>query len=147
MDTLTNEQRKMVVSLMARGCARFMKNISRYKRSYKNDNQYKWVWDGLRITVRITAEEYEKLEPDMMKHSVHDKYLVIAGEQIGRIVCLGKARYFPGYFLSIDLDEKFQYDTTVIPRLARYAGYQDPQFDTSLLEIDREPVDGPLFFY
>ena len=109
-----------IAGILARGCAKFIQNVGKYRRD--SDGSYLWAWTGDQVRTRLSEQEYKQLSTDIEQAPDRD-YLGVPLTVNG--VFVGHAdTHLPyahgGYFLFLNLDEKHWYDTRVITRFAQY---------------------------
>src|SRR5947209_6631315 len=114
-----------IVGMVARGCAKFLTNLSRYRRG--TDGSYVRAWKGTQIRTRQSEVEYGRLSAALEQAPNREDVgvpLTINGVFVGHA-----DTHLPyahgGYFLFLHLDETLWYDTRVITRFAHYGGISE----------------------
>jgi hypothetical protein len=143
--TIEDSLQEEIVTRLSQGCARFLTNITQYKR--EDDGRYRWAYSGMRIEVRISEGQYKHLEEQLESrgHGMSNALpLTVNGKLLGTVF-VHRPRLHGGCFLILELAEAFQYDGRVILRFAQFAGFDSREFNMHLLHIDRDPITGNFF--
>lgn len=140
--TMTQEQ-EYVTKLIGEGCARFMKNTKEYKRCPLTGT-YQWAWNGFQVIARV-PEDSDVKKLMAMFPSYRVMKLHVNGKHLGEVRFSQPQRH-GGYFLYLTLSDEMAYNWKVIRRFADIAGYVDPKFDASLVEMTRPvaPTGGDI---
>jgi hypothetical protein len=131
-DTQNTGAREAIIKLLSEGCARLVRKPKNFKRD--GFGQYPWAWTGDTILVRITPEQFERLEK-MMDYADNID-IVVGGRLLGKAE-LWKPYAYPSLFLVLKLEEKYIDNPTAVLRFAQMAGCVVPGFDRALLTITR----------